>query len=197
MDFKKTSTRRPSWESCSGRPGPRPGRTSRSSCQNFAKRGLPASATSSVRRTTSFECALIIETRSFKSSTIYLCHAWTVFRKFIDIVWRSLTRWLVFWHKIWPFATLNICPKPYKICQSKFNKLPNSKWTFPKYQSFITLGQRGEISPNLDTLIVNNLVFWSRQMNKCEPLQITNIFQQQQNPLIFTWLTTSIQRILT
>ena len=115
----------------------------------------------------------------------------------VPLISGSVTRWLVYCFNIWPFATLNICPKPYKICQSKFNKLPNSKWTFPKYQSFITLGQRGEISPNLDTLIVNNLVFWSRQMNKCEPLQITNIFQQQQNPLIFTWLTTSIQRILT
>ena len=57
----------------------------------------------------------------------------------------SVIRWLVSWYNIWPFATRNICPKPYKICQSKLQLLANSK-------SFNNIYQCGEFSPDLVTL---------------------------------------------
>ena len=59
---------------------------------------------------------------------------------------------------VWPSGTLNICPKPFKICQSrlKFAHIVNER--FQNGPSLITLRQSGEISPNLVTLIIPKVI---------------------------------------
>ena len=43
-----------------------------------------------------------------------------------------------FWFNIWPFATPNICPKPFKICQSKLNYCRRVNEHFQNGPSLIT-----------------------------------------------------------
>ena len=42
---------------------------------------------------------------------------------------------------------------------------------------------------------VSTLVFWSRQMNKLEPLNVVFILQQLQNPQIFTHSETTMTHL--
>ena len=50
---------------------------------------------------------------------------------------------------------MKICPMAYKICQNQLNILPNNQWTVSKWPKFLTVCQRGKISPNLVTLLVS------------------------------------------
>ena len=50
---------------------------------------------------------------------------------------------------------MKICPMTYKISQIQLNILPNNQWTVSKWPKFLTVCQRGKISPNLVTLLVS------------------------------------------
>ena len=54
---------------------------------------------------------------------------------------------------IWPFTSMKICPKVYKVSQSRFKILPNCIWTFENCPRLCRFCQSDEISPNLDTLV--------------------------------------------
>ena len=38
----------------------------------------------------------------------------------------SVTRWLYYFFKIWPYRTIKNCPKLQNICQSRFTIMPNA-----------------------------------------------------------------------
>ena len=65
----------------------------------------------------------------------------------------SVTRWLDFLYKIWPFVTKKICPVAYKIGQSRLKIVPILNKPSKSYQRHVRFHQSGEISPNLVTLL--------------------------------------------
>ena len=65
----------------------------------------------------------------------------------------SVTRRLECIFNIWPFSTMKICPKAYKLSQKELKTLskPNKPEIF--CQRVLNIGQSGRISPNLVTLV--------------------------------------------
>ena len=51
----------------------------------------------------------------------------------------SVTRLLDYLFNIWSFQALRICPKAYKICQSKVKFIANSKCTLSKWPKFLNV----------------------------------------------------------
>ena len=71
----------------------------------------------------------------------------------VNLFQRSrVTRWLHYLVSFWPITATKICPIAFKFTQitSKFCQILNEP--FQNGQSFLTVCQSGEISPNLVTL---------------------------------------------
>ena len=58
---------------------------------------------------------------------------------------------------IWPFSTIKICPKAYKLYQNELKTFPKTKQTLKYCQTFLKIGQGGGILPNLVILVVAQL----------------------------------------
>ena len=53
--------------------------------------------------------------------------------------------------QFWSFSAMKICPIAFKINQSKFKILPNTKWTLSKWPKFLASSQSVEILPHMVT----------------------------------------------
>ena len=70
----------------------------------------------------------------------------------------SVTRCRECFFNIWPFTTLQICPKAHWIFQSRFKSLPSTNWSLKKLPNTFKNIQSGDISPNLVTLLLTYIV---------------------------------------